>query len=279
YLGKELTEAALPSLRQEAAVPAAIHVEVKGLTAGYGGLPVLKDLSLTLERGRLTALVGPNGAGKSTLLKAMAGLLSYQGQVELEGRILPKRAEGVVRKGVVLVPERRQLMPSMTVMDHLLLGAYTRQKSSQGRLPFIWDLFPILYDKRDDLARTLSGGQQQMLAVARALMAEPQVLLLDEPFLGLAPQVVADLLAVLLRLQEEGTSLFLAEQHLKPLLPVSHRVYVLQQGQVVFQGRGAELAERPELFQLYLYGETAGEGGQTGRRGGSLAGALEERKG
>ena len=240
---------------------------VRDLRAGYGDLKVLRGAGFQVDRGEVVAIVGPNGAGKSTLLKAIMGLIPAQGRVELAGRDLSAlEPEQRTRLGLALVPERRQLLWTMTVADHLRLSRFARQapRDPSGPAPAdpptaadeVWDLFPILRERRHQRALTLSGGQQQMLAIARALVAEPQVLLLDEPLLGLAPQVVDRILEVVEHLRQRGLAIVLVEQNAAAVLPVAQRVYTCRQGRLW----EVEAEAREDLLRL----EAAFLGGRQG---------------
>ncbi|HEX6989356.1 MAG TPA: ATP-binding cassette domain-containing protein [Bacillota bacterium] len=255
-----------PDSRVESAGGAAEAVlEVSGLSAGYGRVPVLRDVAFRVRAGEIVAVLGSNGAGKTTLMRAVTGLLPASGSVRFRGReLLGLPAERIAALGVALVPERRQLFETMSVEDHLILGAYTRfgRRGSAGirdDIRRVYDLFPILYEKRNQLARSLSGGQQQMLAIGRALMARPQVLLLDEPLLGLAPLVVADILAVIRRMRDDGLAVVLVEQNAATVLPACDRAYVLDIGRIALSGEARSLRRAPELQAVFLGGAVGGE--------------------
>jgi|GEM_PF-200 len=252
----------------EAKVPDAI-LEVSGLSAGYGRVPVLRDVSFQVGAGEIVAVLGANGAGKTTLMRAVCGLLPATGSVRYEGReMLGLPAERISELGIALVPERRQLFDTMSVEDNLILGAYTRFRG-RGTDPgaaavardlrHVYDLFPILHEKRHQPARSLSGGQQQMLAIGRALMARPRVLLLDEPLLGLAPLVVADILNVIRRMRDDGLAVVLVEQNAATVLPICDRAYVLEAGRIALSGEARRLRRTPELQAVFLGGAVGGE--------------------
>ncbi len=232
------------------------------VSAGYGAIAAVRGVSLEVADGGWVAIVGANGAGKSSLLKAITGLLPPTGgSVLFRGeRLNGFRADQVVRRGLTLVPEGRQLFASMTVEENLDLGAYAIRhdpaRVARNRARTL-ELFPVLAERRRQLAGTLSGGEQQMLAVGRALMSDPKLLALDEPSLGLAPMVVREILRVLQTLNREGMGLLLVEQDVGALAHAS-RSYVLQNGQVVLAGGGPELLGRRELLNSYLGSATAG---------------------
>lgn len=254
YLGVAGDRAPLPSN----AVSGAPLLSVDSLNAGYAAVRVLHDVSLQVNEGEIVALLGRNGAGKSTLMKAITGFIGYQGTVHLGDTPLAGRTpETVTKLGLSLVAERRQLLESMTVQDHLELGAWVRRKRSSKHdiakdIERNYELFPILRDKRGEIARSLSGGQQQMLAIARALMARPRLLLLDEPLLGLAPKVVEDILDIISQLRFEGIGVVVVEQNVGAVLPVVDRAYVLENGRVVMSERAEALVDSTELEAAFL---------------------------
>jgi branched-chain amino acid transport system ATP-binding protein len=234
-------------------------LEVEGVVAGYGRIPVLHGVSLRADKGEVVTLVGANGAGKSTLLKVIAGVLSpREGRVLLDGKdVTAVPVHKRVGRGVVLVPEGRMLFASMTVDENLTLGGYLRTgANARGALRAdrerVFELFPVLAERRRQAAGTLSGGEQQMLAIGRALMSDPDVLLLDEPSLGLAPKVIGEIFAVLDRLRESGLTMVLVEQDAKLALKYSERGYVMRTGSVVLEGRSAELLSNDDVRLIYL---------------------------
>jgi branched-chain amino acid transport system ATP-binding protein len=228
------------------------HLRVQGLGAGYGGLPVLRDLSFEARPG-LTVVLGPNGAGKTTLLKALAGLLPRLGLALLDGQDLPEQAHEVVAAGVALVPEGRQLFPQMSVRDNLELGGWLCSKAERARrIELAWATFPKLRERARQLAGTMSGGEQQMVAVARAMVAAPRLLLLDEPSLGLAPRMVDELLAMARRIADAGTTVLMVEQNVKKALAVADRAYVLERGTLVASGPARLLARSSVIRDTYL---------------------------
>ncbi|MFO1398732.1 MAG: ABC transporter ATP-binding protein [Burkholderiales bacterium] len=230
-------------------------LEVAGLASRYGRIPALADVALRVERGELVALVGANGAGKTTLLRVLSGVQpACGGSVRFEGtdvtRASPRRR---VRMGIVQVPEGRQVFAPMTVEDNLRLGAFTRPaREVASGLARVFALFPILAARRKSAAGTLSGGQQQMLAIGRALMTQPKLLLLDEPGMGLAPRVVAEIFAIVRSLKEAATTILLVDQNARAALAIADRAYVLEVGRVALAGTGAELLGNPRVQQSYL---------------------------
>jgi len=230
-------------------------LEVRGVSAGYGHVPVIRDVSLTVGAGEIVTLIGANGAGKSTLLKAIAGLLHpTSGRVLLGGEdITGTPPERLVRRGLALVPEGRMLFGPMSVEENLLLGGHTQSAEGVAAgLERVQALFPVLAERSRQAAATLSGGEQQMLAVGRALMSSPRVLLLDEPSLGLAPKVIADIFAVLDDLRSEGLAILLIEQDAKLALRHSDRGLVMRAGHVVLQGAASELVMNDDVRLIYL---------------------------
>jgi branched-chain amino acid transport system ATP-binding protein len=231
-------------------------LEVRGLAADYGDVRALWDVTLNVQAGEIVALIGPNGAGKTTLMYAIAGLhRPSEGSVSFEGEPLHTRPpHEVVERGVILVPEGRHVFSSMRVLENLEVGAFSaraRQKS-HDTLKTVYDVFPILAERRNQLAGTLSGGQQQMLAIGRALMGLPRLLLLDGPSLGLAPLVIKDIFSVLRRVNETGLTVLLVEQNARMALQLAHRGYILEQGRVVGEGTGAELLADVGVQRAYL---------------------------
>jgi branched-chain amino acid transport system ATP-binding protein len=236
--------------------PDAPALRVQDIVAGYGGLPALHGVSLEVKRGEIVALVGANGAGKSTLLRAIAGLLQAgSGRIELDGqRIDGRPAHEIVRSGIAYVPEGRHLFGRLTVLDNLLLGAFTHRevRSRAQALDEVTTLFPVLKDRASQLAGTLSGGEQQMLAIARGLMSRPRVLLLDEPSLGIAPKLVARIYEALAAINRAGLTLLLVEQNVRAALASAARAYVLQTGRVVREGASADLLGSDLVRKAFL---------------------------
>ena len=228
------------------------HLTVNGLSAGYGPFLVLRDLKLEIRPG-LTVILGPNGAGKTTLLKALAGLIPRVGEVLLDGEKLPEKTHEIVQRGVTLVAEGRQLFPQMTVTENLELGGWLVRKAARARrLEQAFNDFPKLRERAQQLAGTMSGGEQQMVAVARAMMSAPRLLMLDEPSLGLAPKMVDELLAIARRIADTGTTVLMVEQNVKKALAVADRGYVLERGVLVASGAAALLARSSVIREAYL---------------------------
>jgi branched-chain amino acid transport system ATP-binding protein len=231
-------------------------LKVDGIKVRYGRREVIHDVSLTVSEGEVVTLVGSNGAGKTTTLKTISGLLRpVAGSISFDGkRIDNLQPHEIIEHGVVQVPEGRLMFPDMTVYEHLELGAIRArgQKSFAERIDWIYSLFPILKERRDQKGGTMSGGQQQMLAIARALMAEPRCLMLDEPSLGLAPIVVDQLADVITALHKEGLTILLVEQRVDLALRLAHRGYVLETGNVVLEDRADALLNNPRVKAAYL---------------------------
>ena len=231
-------------------------LEIEHLNAYYGHIHALKDVSITVEKGEIVTMIGANGAGKSTMLKTTSGLLRPRtGTVKLEGEELTRLApHTIVTKGVVQVPEGRRIFGQLTVMENLDMGAFTSRDGGRNRknLDRVFDLFPRLKERSKQVAGTLSGGEQQMLAMGRALMTEPRVLLLDEPSMGLAPVLVESIFDTISRLNRAGTTILLVEQNARMALQVARRGYVLQTGQVVLSDSAENLASNETVRQAYL---------------------------
>ncbi|MGM9512783.1 ABC transporter ATP-binding protein [Roseateles sp. DB2] len=230
-------------------------LSIERLCASYGGMAVLHGVSLCVHPGELVVLIGPNGAGKTTLLRAVSGLLASTGGIELGGRSLqgcsPRQ---VVQAGVIHAPEGRQLFPDLSVEDNMRLGAHLRRdrEGVEADVDQVCELFPVLRARLRQRAASLSGGEQQMLAIARALMGRPAVLMLDEPSFGVAPLIVERLFEVLRLLNAQGLTALVVEQNAQLALANSHRAYVLEDGRIVMQGASAELARHPGVRQAYL---------------------------
>jgi branched-chain amino acid transport system ATP-binding protein len=232
-------------------------LEVRDLHAGYGRAEVLSGLNLQLARGQVVTVIGPNGAGKSTTLNAIMGQLPLRGTVRFDGVDLADiELEQRVMLGLALVPEKRELFGTMAVEDNLVLGGYRPMKLRvpdwKSGLERVYELFPRLKERRTQLAGTLSGGERQMLAVGRALMSQPKLLMLDEPSLGLAPLVVREIFAIIGRLRAQGVSILLVEQNARAALQVADYGYVLETGEISMQGPAKELAGDPRVIETYL---------------------------
>jgi branched-chain amino acid transport system ATP-binding protein len=229
-------------------------LKIVGLGAGYGGIRILDGLDLELTAGRITAIVGPNGAGKSTLLRALAGLLPRDGRAILDGQELaPGSATAAVRGGLILVAEGRHLFPRMTVLENLQLGGWLLSKSERAaRVDRALALFPRLGERRSQLAGSMSGGEQQMVALARALVGRPRLLMLDEPSLGLAPRLVDEVFALVPRIRDEDVTVLLVEQNVARALGVADDAHVLERGRLVASGRAADLLRSNLVRAAYL---------------------------
>jgi branched-chain amino acid transport system ATP-binding protein len=234
-------------------------LSVEHLDVSYGAIRALRDVSLHIDRGEIVTLIGANGAGKTTLLRAISGLLRPQaGRIELDGHgpIHHLRPHRIVQLGISHVPEGRQVFPALTTRDNLLLGAYGQRSRPQVArdLERVHALFPVLAERREQRAGTLSGGEQQMLAIGRALMARPRILLLDEPSLGLAPLIVRRIFQIIREINAEGTTIFLVEQNAHMALGLAHRAYVLQTSRVIRSADAVSLLEDPDVKKAYLGG-------------------------
>jgi branched-chain amino acid transport system ATP-binding protein len=232
--------------------------EIENLHVAYGKVEAVRGVSLVMQPGQIVAVIGPNGAGKTTLLAAVAGLLRWRGRVMYDGLDLARLdVEERVERGLCLVPERRELFGDMAVADNLLLGAYSRRGNGADQsLREVYDRFPRLAERRRQKAQTLSGGERQMLALGRALMAKPRLLLLDEPSLGLAPMMVREILRVVASLREIGVSILLVEQNARAALETADYGYVLETGEITHQGPPAVLANDARVVATYLGGST-----------------------
>jgi len=230
-------------------------LSIAGLRAGYGRIEVLHDVALTVARGQIVTLIGANGAGKTTLLKTISGLIRPNaGSIDFEGESIARRpAHKIVARGISHVPEGRAILKRMTVLDNLRMGAFVRRDAEVARdIDAVFGRFPVLGERRAQMAGTLSGGEQQMLAIGRALVARPRLLLLDEPSLGLAPKFVTRIFLTLRELKQEGKTILLVEQNARQALQVADRGYVMERGRIVLTGSGAELLNTPEVRQTYL---------------------------
>jgi branched-chain amino acid transport system ATP-binding protein len=244
-------------------------LRVDGVTSGYGGVTVLRDVSIEVAEGEIVAILGANGAGKSTLLKTIVGLLKpSSGTIEAHGHdITGSSPETISRKqNVVLVPEGRQLFDTMTVRENLLLGGYVQPRKYRDEdLKRVFSLFPILEERQGQKASSMSGGQRQMVALGRALMARPSLLLLDEPSLGLAPLIIKETFETLGKLRDDGVTILIVEQNAMMTLKLADRAYVLERGRAVMEGPANELAEDPRVRKAYLgldtFSEDAGKDG------------------
>jgi len=228
---------------------------IKGLRSGYGKLEVLHDIGLDIFQGQIVSLIGANGAGKTTLLKTISGLLRpTRGSIEFEGEsIVRRQPHTIVELGISHVPEGRAILKRMTVIDNLRMGAYVRRDSAVASdIDNAFERFPVLSERRLQIAGTLSGGEQQMLAIGRALVARPRLLLLDEPSLGLAPKIVTRIFLTLRELKNEGKTILLVEQNARQALQVADHGYVMERGRIVIKGSGQELLNMPDVQRTYL---------------------------
>ena len=231
-----------------------IILSVKDLQVNYGGIEAVKGISFDVPAGDIVTLIGANGAGKSTTLKAIAGLVKPRsGSISFEGtNITGKDSSDIVAKGVTLVPEGRRVFSNMTVLENIRIGAYLRKDNLDGDIAWVYDLFPRLKERAWQLAGTLSGGEQQMLAVARALMSRPKVLMMDEPSLGLAPLVVKGIFEIIREINKQGVTVLLIEQNANMALKTANYAYVLETGRISLSGTGAELLANEDVKKAYL---------------------------
>ena len=233
-------------------------LKVKNLESGYGKLKVLRKISLHVNKGEIVTLIGANGAGKTTLLNTICGIVRARGgEIVLQGRNIEQaRAEKIVAMGCSLVPEGRQVFATMTVLENLTLGAFVQYKKDRRKamatLDHIYELFPVLKERESQLAGTLSGGEQQMLAMGRALMAKPALIMMDEPSTGLAPLIVKNIFEIITRLKEEGNTVLLIEQNARAALRIADRGYVLETGKIIVQGPAEDLLANKDVQRAYL---------------------------
>lgn len=233
-------------------------LEVKNLSVHYGMIQAVRNVDFSVNEGEIVSLIGANGAGKSTILKTLSGLIHpSEGEIVYLGEnIASTSAKKIVEKGLVQVPEGRHVFPGLTVKENLELGAFLRKDKEeiQKDMEAVFERFPILKERKDQDAQTLSGGEQQMLAMGRALMSRPKLLLLDEPSMGLAPIFIREIFKIIQEIQKTGTTVLLIEQNAKMALSISNRAYVLETGSVVLSGTGQELLESDEIQKAYLGG-------------------------
>jgi branched-chain amino acid transport system ATP-binding protein len=231
-------------------------LEVRNLHVAYGDAPALWDATLDVAAGQVVAVVGPNGAGKSTLINAIAGVLrARKGEIRLDGKDIAKiPSHRVCEHGIAIVPEGRRLFTHMSVLENLELGSYRSgaRESGEGSLERVFSLFPILKERRHQIAGSMSGGQQQMVAIGRALMARPRLLLMDEPSLGLSPAVVDDMFRIIRTINERGVAVLLVEQNIHKALEMAHHAYVIEQGRIVSSGKPDALLRNPRIREAYL---------------------------
>ena len=231
-------------------------LKVRDLVVAYGGIEALKGISIDVPDGQIVTLIGANGAGKSTLLRTIMGLVKPQsGTVEYNEETLNGlNSQRIVSRGITLVPEGRRVFPNLTVLENLRIGAYLRKDEDgiAADIKRIYELFPRLEERHWQMAGTLSGGEQQMLALGRALMSRPKIMMMDEPSLGLAPLVIKDIFSIIRRINESGTTVLLVEQNANMALKVAHHAYVLETGRIKMEGGGKELLENEEIKEAYL---------------------------
>jgi branched-chain amino acid transport system ATP-binding protein len=237
-----------------------VMLKVTDLVVRYGAIQAVRGIGLDIAQGEIVALIGANGAGKTTVARAIAGLLPYRGEIAFEGEVLkPNNAERNLRRGIALVPEGRGILGTMTVQDNLLMGLYTRRDKAQAMkdLAALLERFSILAERRHLLASLMSGGEQQMLAIARALLSKPKLLLLDEPSLGLAPKMTDAVFAMIQDLRREGLTVLLVEQKARQTLKIADRAYLMETGRVITSGPATELIDDPVVSETFLGGRPA----------------------
>lgn len=229
-------------------------LEIKNLSVNFGGIKAVNDISMAVEEGKIVTLIGANGAGKSTILRSISGIVKPQtGEILLNGQnILGMSPDAIVSRGITLVPEGRRVFPNLTVQENLKIGAYLRKDKLDADLEYVYSLFPRLKERHWQLAGTLSGGEQQMLAVGRALMSKPKLVMMDEPSLGLAPLVVKSIFEIIETINGEGITVLLIEQNANMALRIADTAYVLETGAITMAGTGAELLANDTIKEAYL---------------------------
>ena len=229
-------------------------LEINELSVAYGGIQAIKGIHLEAESGSIVTLIGSNGAGKSSTLRSIAGIVKAKsGQVLFEGEnILGMSPDQIVKRGITLVPEGRRVFPNLSVYENLRIGAYLRKDNIESDLDYVYSLFPRLKERSWQMAGTLSGGEQQMLAVGRALMARPKLIMMDEPSLGLAPLVVQGIFDIIRTINKDGITVLLIEQNANMALKIADHAYVMQTGEIIMEGSGAELLENEQVKEAYL---------------------------
>ncbi len=227
---------------------------IKDLKVSYGGIEAIKGISLTVEKGEIVTLIGANGAGKSTTLRAVSGLVPIrEGTITYDGQVISGQSpQKIVSEGIGMVPEGRRVFPNLTVLENLKIGAYLRKDDLAPDIEHVYQLFPRLKERSWQPAGTLSGGEQQMLAVGRAMMMRPKLLMMDEPSLGLAPLVIRDIFRIIQTLHEEGITILLVEQNANAALRIADSAYVLETGSITIHGTGRELLDDPQVKEAYL---------------------------
>ncbi len=234
-----------------------VMLQIKDLSVNYGHIEALKHINIDVKRGQITSIVGANGAGKSTLLKTISGLVKpLEGEILFEGQPIPKKAHKIVEQGIVHVPEGRRTFSGLTITDNLLVGGFlAKGKDLEANVEKQFDLFPRLRERKNQFAGTLSGGEQQMLAVARGLMSNPKILLLDEPSMGLAPLIVNQIYEIIQKVKDRGITVLLVEQNAKKALSICDYAYVIENGEIKLEGTGEELLSSEEVKKAYLGGK------------------------
>ncbi len=229
-------------------------LKVNNLKVNFGGIEAVKGISFEVKEGEIVTLIGSNGAGKSTTLRTISGIVKpTEGNIEFEGTEITKvNSSDIVKMGITLCPEGRRVFPDMTVLENIKIGAYLRSDDLTNDIERCYRLFPILKERNKQLAGTLSGGEQQMLAVARSLMSRPKIMMLDEPSLGLAPLVVQDIFKIIQEINSEGVTILLIEQNANMALRIADKAYVLETGKITMQGAGKELLENESIKEAYL---------------------------
>ena len=229
-------------------------LKIENLSVSYGGIKALRNISLEVPEGQIVTLIGANGAGKSTTLRSIVGLVkAHEGKIEFNGKdIMHLPTNKIIEQGITLVPEGRRVFPDLTVLENIKIGAYLRKDDLNDDIEWVYSIFPRLKERSWQLAGTLSGGEQQMLAVARALMSHPKLLMMDEPSLGLAPLVIKDIFNVIQEINNQGVTILLIEQNANMALKIAHTAYVLETGNITLSGSGAELLENEAVKEAYL---------------------------
>ncbi len=230
------------------------YLSIDNLSVAYGGIQAVKNVSLEIPKGKIITLIGSNGAGKSTILRTIAGIVKPKsGSINFKGtNISGMTPDKIVNMGITLVPEGRRIFPNLTVLENLKIGAYTRKDNYSNDIEYVYSLFPRLKERHWQLAGTLSGGEQQMLAVGRAMMAKPELIMMDEPSLGLAPLVVKDIFSIIEKLNSEGITVLLIEQNANLALRVCDKAYVMETGDITMEGNGQELLANEKIKEAYL---------------------------
>jgi len=229
-------------------------LSISNLHVHYGGVNALRGISLNVQEGEIVTIIGANGAGKSTLLNSISGVVHYEGDIHYSGQPLPTKSHQVAAKGVVQVPEGRQVFANLTVLGNLQIGSFLR-KDAPGiarDLEYVYSVFPRLKERQSQFSGSLSGGEQQMLVIGRALMSHPKVILMDEPSLGLAPLLVTEIFNIIRKINQEGVTILLVEQNARKALAVANRAYVLEVGEIIREGKGQELLNDPVVQEAYL---------------------------